>query len=193
MATTKKAAPAVRKPAVKTTKAAPKAKAPAKTAAKVEKEGRVDERKNKPSAYSGKGRPAFREGALEPLQTRVPSQLRDYLKALPVLTLPDGRRYGSQQVMFEEMLLRFIAGKPWKEGLAWRRSRAAVRYKAGEVQDGTGWVQINMMVEPDLAEAVRAQVERLAMSPDADPDLSVASFCYTAAYWWAQYVYPAGN
>ena len=150
---------------------------------------REDLRKNKPGAYTNRGRPAIHEQPLEPLQTRVPKALRDYLKILPVLRLPDGRHYGTQQAMFEDCLVRFMREKPWKAGLAWRQPRATKPSPAGS----TGWVQINIMVEAGFKRKVVAEAERLAASAEGAERLSPAGFCYTALYWWAQYVYPAAD
>ncbi|QOT82259.1 hypothetical protein [Cupriavidus basilensis] len=83
--------------------------------------------------------------------------------------------------MFQDMMTRFLATEPWKHGLLWRKPRTALTFQDG-VAGRTGWEQVNIQLPPELAE----QVEHAARGVG----VSKAAFCYTAMFWWIQYIYP---
>lgn len=121
------------------------------------------------------GRPQSRFNTLKVVQTRVPVPMYRYCKMVQAL------KYESLTVMFEDMVGRFRAEKPWEHGLHWRKPKAAVTYHEDSVGK-TGWRQINI----HLDENVKNEVELLCRSLD----ISMATFCYTGIYWWIEYVYP---
>lgn len=121
------------------------------------------------------GRPRTRFERMEPVPTRCPDQIYTYLKGITPF------RYGSLTAMFADMLTRFINERPWEHGLHWRKPKTAMTYANGAV-GRTGWVQVNIQLTRELAE----QVERLATSCG----VSKACFCYTAMFWWVQYIFP---
>ncbi|RWA52427.1 hypothetical protein AU476_17840 [Cupriavidus sp. UYMSc13B] len=83
--------------------------------------------------------------------------------------------------MFQDMMTRFLGTQPWKHGLLWRKPRTALTFQEG-VAGRTGWEQVNIQLPPDLAE----RVEIAAVTAG----ISKAAFCYTAMFWWIQYIYP---
>lgn len=121
------------------------------------------------------GRPKVRFEALKAVPTRCPAQIYTYLKGIsPFL-------YGSLTEMFEDMMTRFLAEKPWEHGLHWRKPRTATTFAGGE-QGRTGWEQVNMQLPPKIADAVAKSAGECGVSN--------AAFCYTAIFWWVQYIYP---
>lgn len=121
------------------------------------------------------GRPRTRLEALKTVPTRCPAQIYTYLKGIsPFL-------YGSLTEMFEDMMSRFVSERPWEHGLHWRKPKTATTFAGGE-QGRTGWEQINMQLPPKLADEVSKTSD--------DCGVSNAAFCYTAIFWWVQYIYP---
>ena len=121
------------------------------------------------------GRPRTRLEALKTVPTRCPSQIYTYLKGIsPFL-------YGSLTEMFEDMMTRFLKERPWDHGLHWRRPKTSTTFAGGE-QGRTGWEQINMQLPPKLADEVSKRSDECGVSN--------AAFCYTAIFWWVQYIYP---
>ncbi|CAB3755817.1 hypothetical protein [Paraburkholderia humisilvae] len=121
------------------------------------------------------GRPKTRIEGLKAVPTRCPTQIYTYLKGItPFL-------YSSLTAMFEDMMRRFLAERPWEHGLHWRKPKTAVTL-AGGVTGRTGWEQVNMQLPADVA----AEVEAAA----ATCGVSRAAFCYTSIFWWVQYIYP---
>lgn len=121
------------------------------------------------------GRPQSRFNPMKVVQTRVPVPMYKYCKMVQAL------RFHSLTAMFADMVMQFRKEKPWEHGLYWRRPKAAVTYR-DETLGKTGWTQINI----HLDEKVKNDVELLCKSLD----ISMATFCYTAIYWWIEYVYP---
>lgn len=123
------------------------------------------------------GRPKGPPRDLALLQTRLPEPLRQYLKALAAY------RWGTLDAMFERVFTHFLREKPYEHGLHFRQPRAAASYaRGGDSRQKTGWVLVNVHLPRELAGAVRRDAERL--------EVSIASYLYTALYWWARYVYP---
>lgn len=121
------------------------------------------------------GRPKVRFEALKTVPTRCPAQIYTYLKGIaPFL-------YGSLTEMFEDMMTRFVAERPWEHGLHWRKPKTATTIANGE-QGRTGWEQVNMQLPPKLAKSVT--------TASTECGVSNAAFCYTAIFWWVQYIYP---
>jgi hypothetical protein len=121
------------------------------------------------------GRPKIRFEALKTVPTRCPAQIYTYLKGIsPFL-------YGSLTEMFEDMMTKFMLERPWEHGLHWRKPKTATTFANGETGK-TGWEQVNMQLPPSLAE----QVTKTA----TECGISNAAFCYTAIFWWVQYIYP---
>lgn len=121
------------------------------------------------------GRPKVRFEVLKAVPTRCPSQIYTYLKGIsPFL-------YSSLTEMFEDMMTRFLKESPWEHGLHWRKPKTATTFANGETGK-TGWEQVNMQLPPKLAD----QVSKTA----TECGISNAAFCYTAIFWWVQYIYP---
>jgi len=121
------------------------------------------------------GRPRVRFEALKAVPTRCPAQIYTYLKGIaPFL-------YGSLTEMFEDMMTRFTNERPWEHGLHWRKPKTATTFAGGE-QGRTGWEQVNMQLPPTLADLVTKTSNECGVSN--------AAFCYTAIFWWVQYIYP---
>ncbi len=121
------------------------------------------------------GRPRTRFEQMEPVPTRCPDQIYTYLKGITPF------RYSSMTAMFDDMLTRFIKERPWERGLHWRKPKTAMTYAHGQV-GRTGWVQVNIQLTPALAEQVGNQAQLCGVSK--------ACFCYTAMFWWVQYIFP---
>jgi len=115
-----------------------------------------------------------REAEVEFVQGRCSSALFDYLRMLAVHPrFPYRNLAGMYSVIFE----RFLEHKPWDLGLVWRKPRSVK-----SVTGGTGFVQVNVQLPIELAARVRAKADEM--------DVSLASFVYTALYWWGRYVHP---
>ncbi len=110
------------------------------------------------------------------LHTRVPVALRDYLKSLVMARLPDDRMHRSMLAIYSDALGRFLDEKPWQGGLPWREPKAV----------SEEWTQLNIRIPASLAEACLEEAMRQG-------DRSIASFCYTAIRWWAEYVCPPAS
>lgn len=121
------------------------------------------------------GRPRTRFEKMQLLVTRCPEPIYTYLRGLSPFLGP------SLTKMFQDMLERFLEEEPWNHGLLWRKPKTAVTFAGGE-SGRTGWEQINIQATPDLAKKV-AQKAILC-------GVSKACFCYTAMFWWVQYIYP---
>lgn len=105
---------------------------------------------------------------------------------------------GTLTAMFDVMLRTFLADKPWEKGLAWRETKAlsvrqedvrVVYTEAGHALEtpitttvATGWVQVNMRLEPVLADRV--------LSVSAINGVSPSTVLYTAIYYWIWYLNP---
>lgn len=121
------------------------------------------------------GRPRVRLEPLVPVITRCPSQIYTYLKGIMPFN------YRSLTEMFEDMLRRFCQEQPWEHGLKWRKPKRAMTVADGKA-GRTGWEQVNMQLPEDLAVLVHDTAEKNGVSK--------ACFCYTAMFWWVQYIYP---
>lgn len=142
-----------------------------------EQEGNKSTQETATKGAHGKniGRPRVRFEALKTVPTRCPAQIYTYLKGIaPFL-------YASLTEMFEDMMTRFINERPWEHGLHWRKPKTATTFAGGE-QGRTGWEQVNMQLPPKLADSVT--------KTSKDCGVSNAAFCYTAIFWWVQYIYP---
>lgn len=124
------------------------------------------------------GRPPSRVEELVPIPTRCPESLHRYCKAI----YPFG--YASLTAMYAEMLAQFISTRPWEHGLEWRQPRARIERSGTEVA-ATGWRQINVLVPA----AVKERVSAIA----ATNGVTNAVVVYTAMFWWAMYIMPAGS
>lgn len=121
------------------------------------------------------GRPKTRMELLKAVPTRCPTQIYTYLKGItPFL-------YSSLTAMFEDMVRRFLNERPWEHGLHWRKPKTAMTYANG-MTGKTGWEQVNIQLPQDLAESVGRVAEVCGVSN--------ACLCYTAIFWWVQYIYP---
>lgn len=121
------------------------------------------------------GRPVKRAEKLKAVPTRCPTQIYTYLKGITPFLYP------SLTDMFADMLTRFIAERPWEHGLHWRKPKTAMTLANG-VSGKTGWEQVNIQLLPTLAQQVATTAEACGVS--------AAAFCYTAIFWWVQYIYP---
>lgn len=121
------------------------------------------------------GRPKKRLEELKAVPTRCPTQIYTYLKGITPFLYP------SLTEMFEDMIKRFLAERPWEQGLHWRKPKTAMTFANGTIGK-TGWEQVNMQLPPALAEQVASTASECGVSS--------AALCYTAIYWWVQYIYP---
>lgn len=121
------------------------------------------------------GRPQSRFNNLKVMQTRVPAPMYKYCKMVQAL------KYESLTSMFEDMVKIFIKEQPWQHGLLWRRPKAAVTYR-DQMAGRTGWTQINIHIDEHKKEEIVLLCKSL--------DISMATFFYTAIFWWIEYVYP---
>lgn len=126
-------------------------------------------------AGSPLGRPVVRTEPLKPIPTHCPTQMYTYFKAIYPY------HWKSLTEMFEDMMTRFVEEEPYKHGLVFRKPRTSLE-KLGESSGLTGWSQCNVRLPLGIAEKVKA----VAITYDQ----SSAAVCYTAMFWWAQYVYP---
>lgn len=161
------------------TKAAPKPSKSAGARAQESTKPAVSDRavETRPRNEYGRriGRPKTRLEELRAVPTRCPSQIYTYLKGItPFL-------YNSLTAMFEDMLRRFLAERPWEHGLHWRKPKTAMSYAGGQAGK-TGWEQVNIQLPQDLAELVGETA--------TDCGVSRACLCYTAIFWWVQFIYP---
>jgi hypothetical protein len=186
-ATARRGAKTLTKPAVKASPTRSKAKpVPRKVAKVATKKPRaravvaevaeVVEETRPRSAHGRRiGRPKTRLEDLKAVPTRCPEHIYTYLKGImPFL-------YGSLTAMFEDMMTRFLQEQPWEHGLHWRKPKTALTFAGGQT-GRTGWEQVNMQLPPDLAAEVEQAAEICGVSR--------AAFCYTAIFWWVQYIYP---
>ncbi|MGP8437791.1 hypothetical protein ACT2FY_38870 [Paraburkholderia fungorum] len=121
------------------------------------------------------GRPKTRLENLEAVPTRCPAHIYTYLKGItPFL-------YTSLTAMFEDMIGRFLSEQPWEHGLHWRKPKTAMTYANG-MTGTTGWSQVNIQLTPELKERVTATADMCGVSN--------ACLCYTAIFWWVQFIYP---
>lgn len=121
------------------------------------------------------GRPKTRLEDLEAVPTRCPAHIYTYLKGItPFL-------YSSLTAMFEDMIGRFLNEQPWEHGLHWRKPKTAMTYANG-MAGTTGWSQVNIQLTPELKERVTTTAEMCGVSN--------ACLCYTAIFWWVQFIYP---
>lgn len=115
-----------------------------------------------------------REAAVKFIQGRCSSALFDYLRMLAVHPrFPYRNLAGMYEVLFD----KFLEHKPWDLGLQWRRPKS-IKSVTGE----TGFVQVNIQLPIELAERCQQAA--------AAHDVSLATFIYTALYWWGRYVHP---
>jgi hypothetical protein len=116
-----------------------------------------------------RGRPRIeRDQPLALMQTRVPEAMRDYLKAVAAY------RYKTLMNMHDVLFRQFMQERPFEKGLHFRKPRTA---------DGTtGWCQMNLLLPEDLVELLKAEAETLG--------ISLATYLFTALYWWATYMHP---
>lgn len=121
------------------------------------------------------GRPVVRTEPLKPIPTHCPTQMYTYFKAIYPYY------WKSLTEMFEDMMTRFVNEAPYEHGLVFRKPRTS-QEKLGESDGLTGWTQCNVRLPYDVAEKVKA----IATTHDQ----SSSAVCYTAMFWWAQYVYP---
>lgn len=150
-------------------------KTPRARAASVDVAEVVEE--TRPRSIHGRriGRPKTRLETLKAVPTRCPEHIYTYLKGImPFL-------YQSLTAMFEDMMTRFLREQPWEHGLHWRKPKTALTFAGGQT-GRTGWEQVNMQLPPDLATEVERAAEICGVSR--------AAFCYTAIFWWVQYIYP---
>lgn len=131
----------------------------------------------RPSSHRGKklGRPNTRFDKLVAVPTRCPDQIYTYLKGISPF------RYSSLTAMFEDMMTRFMTERPWERGLLWRKPKTALSFAGGKT-GRTGWVQVNIQLTPATAARLTLEAERCGQSK--------ACFCYTAMFWWVQYIFP---
>lgn len=121
------------------------------------------------------GRPKTRLEDLKAVPTRCPAQIYTYLKGITPFLYP------SLTAMFEDMMKRFLDERPWEHGLHWRKPKTAMTF-AGGTSGKTGWEQVNIQLPQELAQSVAVTAESCGVSS--------AALCYTAIFWWVQYIYP---
>lgn len=85
-----------------------------------------------------------------------------------------------RQNLWDMIITRFLAERPWEEGLKWRVPKA-VNLKDGE----SGFKQVNVLLEKSIAD--------IAEAAWTGANVSKAVFIYTAFIWFAKYVCPPAN
>lgn len=115
------------------------------------------------------------------MQTGLPSHIQTYLRQLGLV------HYGSLQAVYEDMVTKFLALKPWAANppLAWRE--APTRYSAAGCSVANAPLTVGLAAQVEEAlEDINCQVwpghERRGITRK--------TFLYTAVYWWVTYVYP---
>ncbi|NLP65505.1 hypothetical protein [Paraburkholderia sacchari] len=121
------------------------------------------------------GRPKTRFENLQAVPTRCPSHIYTYLRGITPFLYP------SLTAMFEDMITRFLKEQPWEHGLHWRKPKTAMTYAKG-MAGATGWSQVNIQLPLELKERVTNVASVCGVSN--------ACLCYTAIFWWVQYIYP---
>lgn len=121
------------------------------------------------------GRPRTQLEKPKVVPTRCPAHMYTYLKMIAPL------RWRSLSAMFQDMMARFLEMEPWNHGLMWRKPRTALTFADG-MAGKTGWEAVNMQLPPELAERVEHAATLAGVSK--------AAFCYTAMFWWVQFMYP---
>lgn len=121
------------------------------------------------------GRPKTRLEDLEAVPTRCPAHIYTYLKGITPFLYP------SLTAMFEDMIGRFLNEQPWEHGLHWRKPKTAMTYANGTTGT-TGWSQVNIQLTPELKDRVTNTADMCGVSN--------ACLCYTAIFWWVQFIYP---
>lgn len=108
--------------------------------------------------------------------TYMPEPLRLYLKRL------SASRFGNLETLYIVIISAFLEARPWhRDGLAFMMTKST-QANIGREKIDSGWRQVNMKLLPWQAEAVDHEADLNATS--------VASFLYTAAYWWGNLLYP---
>jgi len=139
-----------------------------------------------------------------PIKSGIRKDYIDLTTRLPAEVLADLKHRlapkfgGTLTKMYDVMLGEFLREKPWEKGLKWRETQALSRreetIKTVKTADGkvletpvtttvaTGWVQVNMRLNPELAERVRSVAAINGVSP--------STVLYTAVYFWVWYKNP---
>lgn len=121
------------------------------------------------------GRPRSQHKIMGTIQTRAPARMLKYCQILRTL------KFDSLMDMFEKMLREFDKEKPWEHGLKWRHPRSSKAQAKDEIRM-TGWEPVNINIEASFKEEISNRCKVMGVS--------MATYCYTAIYWWVQYVYP---
>lgn len=139
-----------------------------------------------------------------PLKSGLRKDYTDLTTRMPAPVLTDLKHrlaplYGGTLLkMYDTMIRAFFREAPWLHGLKWRETQALsrreetierVRAGDGSVLEtpvtttvATGWVQVNMRLEPELAERVKSVAAANGVSP--------STVLYTAVYYWIWYKNP---
>jgi hypothetical protein len=124
-------------------------------------------------------------GEVAILQTRVPTQVLDYIRSIAM------REFGSMTNFFNHWVPIYLQEQPWGKGLNWRYSKSGrSQRKIGVDANGkqilqftdTSWVLLNASVQKEIRESVDRFLESL--------DVSMSTFFYTFIYWICAYIYP---
>jgi len=98
----------------------------------------------------------------------VPLKMHLYIRALAFVQAK------TLQSLYTDCASRFLAAKPWGQGLPWRNGHRP----AGDPE----WIEVRVRLPADLAHAV---VELARASGIAVPDV-----LYTMLYWYSWFLYP---
>lgn len=118
------------------------------------------------------GRPKSRDYDPAGLQTRITENIVRMLKQIVA------NKYKNATEMYQDMINQFLTEKPYNHGLQWRTPKSVKASINGESMD-TGWILVAIQVRPEIKEEV--------LLVCAGQDISVATFCYTAIFWWIEY------
>ena len=119
--------------------------------------------------------PTLKDGRVQ-RTTYMPEPLRLYLKRL------SASRFGNLETLYIGIVSAFLEARPWhRDGLAFMMTKST-QANIGREKIDSGWRQVNVKLLPWQAEAVDYEANLNAVS--------VASFLYTAAYWWGNLLYP---
>jgi len=119
-------------------------------------------------------------------QTSVPKNIAIYVKLLAI------EHYGSLNVMYTDILIKFLSISPWKANppLPWRMAKVhSPAFNKGKLVSDASWVPMNMMLPAKLVNDIKAEL--ILINATSEKNVSLRTFLYTAIFWWCTYVMPS--
>ena len=108
------------------------------------------------------------------IATCAPVEIADYLRIV------GASRYARPSVMYARLISRFLERRPWDQGMAWARPRAA-----GHDERGHQWVRVSCRIGRDLARRVDVVCREHGISRSA--------LMLTVIMWLVRVVHPPGG